>query len=308
MRSLLAFLMFFLLLGTGYSQVLAQTTQPLVPVDSTNVLIGDDQIPVGSAAATLSATLQPSETKESDITQPSGEAQQTLTTYLKNHHPAELSWHNPLQHLIYQAVEKGLNANIVVLLLLFPLIASVIAFSRHVIGLEGYGVYTPAVMSVAFVSTGFTTGITMFLAIFAAAIISRWLVSSLKLQYLPRTALMLWGVAVAVLMFLIISSILGVQALLSLNIFPLLIMMLLSENFMETQLMSTRSKAFRLTLETLGLAGFCSLIISFEPLQRVVILNPELTLLVVALFTVAIGRYTGLRFMERFRFHSIIES
>ena len=208
----------------------------------------------------------------------------------------------------FDAVRNGLSANLIVLLLLFPLIAALIAFSRHVVGLEGYGVYTPAVLSVAFVSTGIPTGITIFVAVLAAALLSRFLIKRLRLQYLPRTALMLWGVALAVMLFISLSSALGLDTLHSLNIFPLLIIILLSENFMETQLMSTRSKALRLTFETLVLAALCSLIISFEPIQRLVILNPELTVACVALITIAIGRYTGLRLLERIRFKPIIDS
>ncbi len=310
MKALLLFgLIWSFFCFTSTQPVVAQTVQQLqyVVEDNIDPLILENNS-VSTQSATFSGAVTTSQPKESDITQPSGETQQTLTNYLFAHPPSQLNWYNPLQHLIFDAVRNGLSANLIVLLLLFPLIAALIAFSRHVVGLEGYGVYTPAVLSVAFVSTGIPTGITIFVAVLAAALLSRFLIKRLRLQYLPRTALMLWGVALAVMLFISLSSALGLDTLQSLNIFPLLIIILLSENFMETQLMSTRSKALRLTFETLVLAALCSLIISFEPIQRLVILNPELTVACVALITIAIGRYTGLRLLERIRFKPIIDS
>jgi hypothetical protein len=226
---------------------------------------------------------------------------------LDEHPISALSWHNPVQVAIRQAIENGLPANIIVVLLLFPLIASMIAASRHVIGLTGFGIYIPAVLAVAFVSTGVLMGVATFLAVLAAAIISHKVVKRLKLPYLPRTAMLLWGVSVFILGILIASSILGLQALISINIFPLLITMLLSENFMETQLLNSQKEAIRLTLETLFIAIFCSFLISLETVQQFVLLRPELTLLGTVLVNSAIGRYSGLRLLEYLRFQSILE-
>ena len=76
---------------------------------------------------------------------------------------------------------------------------------------------------------------------------------------------------------------------------------------METQLMSSQSQAVRLTLETVLIAIVCSLLISLDSVQTFVLLNPELTIATVALFNVIVGKYSGLRFLEYFRFRSIIE-
>lgn len=106
---------------------------------------------------------------------------------------------------------------------------------------------------------------------------------------------------------MIISSLYEMTIFLAVSIFPLLIIMLLTENFMETQLMSSQSQAVRLTVETVLIAIVGSLIISSEVLQRTVILNPEATIIGVAIINILVGKYSGLRFLEYFRFESILE-
>jgi hypothetical protein len=175
------------------------------------------------------------------------------------------------------------------------------------IGLRGFGVYTPAVLAVAFVSTGIFNGITLFLIVLATTMIARKVMRHLKLQYLPRTAMMMWAVSIGVLLFLLTTGFFGMSVFYSLNIFTILIIMLLSENFMETQLMSSQSEAIRLTVETIFLATISSFLIASTTIQQAVILNPELTLIIVAFLNIAVGKYSGLRLLEYLRFKDIIE-
>jgi hypothetical protein len=262
-----------------------------------------------SAVATPSAVVEtkPVEKNDKDITLPTSPEKDKLIEILDKNPVAPLSWNNPLQHAIRRAIHNGFPVNIIVLILLFPLITSVISFSRHVIGLKGFGVYTPAVLSVAFVSTGIVNGIFLFIVVLTAAMLMRKILKKLNLQYLPRTAMLLWGVSILTLIVLIGLSFVPVTTLTPVNIFPLLIIMLLTENFMETQLSSSQSEATQLTIETVVTAIFCTLMISSDFVQRNVILQPELTLVLVAIFNIIVGKYAGLRLLEWIRFRSIID-
>jgi hypothetical protein len=260
---------------------------------------------LASASAEAEQRLQ--EKKDQDITETGGRQKGKLATFLDENPIGDLTWHNPLQHAIRQAIANGLPANIIVLIMLFPFIASVIAASRHVIGLKGFGIYIPAVLSVAFVSTGIATGVVIFIAVLLAASIARLTVRKLKLPFLPRTAMMLWVVSFLIAALLIGSSWFGVASLLTLNIFPLLIIMLLTENFLSTQLFSSQKEALSITFETLLIAVICAFIINMEQVQQLVLLYPEISLLVVAAINLLVGKYTGLRILERTRFQSIIE-
>lgn len=279
-------------------------------------VLGIEDIATDSAISTESTRLAtPSaevvekiqEKKDQDITEPSGKQKTKLESYLDEKTPQPLTWHNFLQHAIRIAVSNGLSANVVVLILLFPVIASIISITRHLIGLQSFGIYTPAVLSVAFVSTGIIVGISIFFIILATTLLFRKLFRILRLQFLPRTAMLLWGMSITILAIFVLSSSFGFTFFLNVTIFPLLILMLLTENFIETQLASSQSQALRLTIETALVAVVCSLIISLEFLQKMAILNPELLLVVVPIINIIVGRYSGLRLFEYIRFRSIID-
>lgn len=288
------------------SVVFAQTNDLLEEIlDASPGAVATEEGSLASASAQAEQQLQ--EKKDQDITETGGKQKSKLAAYLDEHPIGPLSWHNPLQHAIRQAIANGLPANIIVLLLLFPVVTSIIAFARHVIGLKGFGVFIPAVLSVAFASTGILTGVIVFIIVLLAATIAKLSVKQLHLPLLPRTAMLLWVVSLLVALTLIASSWFGVASLLSLNIFPILIVMLITENFISTQLFNSQKEALSITFETLLVAVLCAFLINMESIQQLVLLYPELSLVAVAIINIIVGRYTGLRLLEKTRFQSIIE-
>lgn len=303
--------LFFAILAFSASvlPIFAQTASPSADLSaSESALATNSATATSSAAATISATIVPivTEKAEKDITVTTPKNQDKLVEFLNQNPIGPLSWYNPLQQGMRRAIQNGVPANIIVLILLFPVITAVISVARHVIGLKGFGIYTPAVLSVAFLSTGILNGIILFLVTLAASTVMKKLLSRLKLQYLPRTAMMLWGVSVIMLLILIGLSFVPFSIIFTIGIFPLLIIMLLTEDFLGSQLAGSQSEARQLTIETLIIAIFCSVIIGWEPIQQFVLLQPELTLIAVAALNMIVGRYTGLRLLEWLRFRTII--
>ncbi len=263
-----------------------------------------EEAKLASPSAELVGKLQ--QKADEDITETSGQQKSKLAAYLDEHPIGPVAWHNIVQKAIRKAIASGMPANIIVILLIFPVIASLVALSRHIIGLKGFGIYIPAVLSVAFVSTGVTTGVIVFASVLVSALISRPILKKLKLPVLPRTAMLLFSVSTAILALLLIGSVYSIDMVLNISIFPLLIIILLTENFMETQLFNSQKEALQITFETLLTAVLCSLIIGSEEIQKFVILRPELTLLGVALINIFIGKYTGLRLLEYLRFRDLL--
>ncbi|HNQ16981.1 MAG TPA: 7TM domain-containing protein [Candidatus Woesebacteria bacterium] len=247
------------------------------------------------------------EKKDQDLTDTGGKQIGELTAYLYQNPPEPLSWNNFLQHAIFNTVKEGVPANIIVVVILFPVVASLIAASRHVIGLKGFGIYIPAVLSVAFVSTGVIPGLLMFMAISGTAFITSRLLKQTNLPYLPRTALLLWTISIGIIGLLILAPILKVTQLMSVNIFPILILVLLSENFLDAQAHSKESQALALTVETIILAIVASVLFKWGTLQRIALSEPELLLFLTAVVNIIIGKFSGLRVSERLRFGAIIE-
>jgi hypothetical protein len=281
----------------------ASSAGSLVALDASPAAETSDSAKLSSPSAEVVEKLQ--QKTDQDITETSGQKKSVLAAYLDEHPIGALSWKNFLQKAIRKAIANGMPANLIVILLIFPIIASLVAFSRHVIGLKGFGIYIPAVLSVAFVSTGILTGTVVFAAVLLTALIARPILKKLKLPMLPRTAMLLLCVSIAILALMLIGSIYNINLIFNISIFPLLIIILLTENFMESQLLSSQKEALEITFETLLMAVVCSLILGSESIQKFVILRPELTLFSVAIINLAIGKYTGLRILEYLRFKDL---
>ncbi|HOZ03565.1 MAG TPA: 7TM domain-containing protein [Candidatus Woesebacteria bacterium] len=294
--------------------VYAQTTQPTNPITINEVIM--EPLDATLSASTISGSLSsPSaeveekiqEKKDKDLTDTSGKQKSELAIFLDQNPPQPLSWNNFLQHAIRSAVSSGVPANVIVLTLLFPVAAALIAASRHIVGLKGFGIYIPTVLSVAFVSTGIIPGIIIFAAITIMALVFNKLIKKIRIPYLPRTALLLWTISVGIFGLLMLAPILNVTNLMTVNIFPILILMLLSENFLDAQSKSKESQAVALTIETIILASISSWLLNWDFLQKVALKEPELLLLITALASLIIGKFSGLRVSERLRFRDIIE-
>jgi hypothetical protein len=249
-------------------------------------------------AATPSGIVEKQVEEKPDLTQPTQEVKGKLERVLEANPVGPLSWNNFLQVAVVRAVKNGVPANTVVLVLLFPLIVAIVAAARHLIGIRGVGILTPALLSVAFLATGITSGVLLFLIILAVATIARQLLKRLKLQYLPRMALLLWFVSAGVFATLLLASFYDFGNLVTVGIFPILILMLLAETFIDIQAGRSASEARDIILQTFLLAMLSSLLLAWDMVQRVVLLNPEIVFLGVAVFDLFVGKYTGLRLSE----------
>jgi hypothetical protein len=219
-----------------------------------------------------------------------------------------VGWLNPVKYAIRGAVSVGVPANTIVLLLLLPLVASIIAATRHLIGIRGFGIFLPAALSVVFVATGPVLGITLFLVIVAASTVARMILRKTKvqLQYLPRMALLLQVVVIAVLVVLFSAPVIKHPDLTTVSIFPVLILALLAEDFSRVQIGKSAKVAINITTETLVLALISFMFLTLESIQKFALLNPEVLLIGVFIFNLIVGKYVGLRLVEIWRFKKLI--
>lgn len=240
-----------------------------------------------------------------NLTQPTGEAQNKLEKVLKDNPVGELNWHNFLRFAIQQSVNNGVPVNTVVLIILFPLIVALVAAARHLIGIRGAGILTPALLSVAFLATGIWAGVALFVVILLVTVAGRAALAHFKLQYLPRVSLLLWVVSGAVFLTLFLSSIASISPLVTVGIFPILILMLLAETFIDIQQGRSGGEARTLIFQTFVLAMISSLLLGWEIVQKAVLLWPEAIFFGVAVFDLFMGRYTGLRLTEYLMYRGV---
>ena len=162
-------------------------------------------------------------------------------------------------------------------------------------------------LAVALLATGIRVGLILFVVIWLAATIARFVTKKLRLQYLPRMALLMWLVSVGVLAMMVGGVNLGFGSVSAVSIFPILILMLLTENFIEVQTGKSMREAIAVTLQTMVMAVVAAGLMRLDLVQKTVLLYPEISLLLIALFDVYVGKYVGLRALEWAKFRKVIK-
>ena len=283
------------------------TTLVLTFAVVTNVL-AQKPSPTGTASPSAELKVEPIPIPRPDLTQITEETVGPLEKLLAEQSLGPIWPTNPIKYAIRAAVKAGVPPNTIVLLLLLSVIAAIIAAARHIVGIRGFGIFLPAALAVVFVATGPVVGIILFLIIVAVSTVTRLILRKLKikLQYLPRMALLLLFVVMGVLGVLFATPVIKQPDLTNVSIFPVLVLVLLAEDFSKVQIGKSAKTAINLTTETLILSLASYVFLTLKPLQEFALLNPEILLLSVAIFDFFLGKYVGLRFVEFWRFRKLI--
>lgn len=205
-------------------------------------------------------------------------------------------------------LERGIPRDALVLVLMLPVVATLIAAAREIIGIKGFGIYTSLIISFAFVRTGLSYGILIFILVILTGTLLRFLIKRSRILYLPRMAIILTGVAFAIFLLFFWAAFSRqndfiIQA--EFFIFPIIIMITLVEKFIAAQIERGEKTAVVLTIETLGLALVSFLVIQTPALRTLALEWPLGVFAGVILINVALGKWTGLRIVEYFRFKEL---
>lgn len=204
-------------------------------------------------------------------------------------------------------ISEGVPYETVKLLLMLPVIATVIALFRQVMGIKAFGIYTPLLITFAFLATnGIKYGIAIFIAVILIGMIMRFVLRPWRLLYLPRVAIMLTVVAVTILVLLTFGGNMKRTGLAAVSIFPILIMITMVEKFITVQIEKGNRAAILLAIETLAISILGYYIASWGSLIRIIILYPWVILLTVPI-NIILGKWTGLRLSEYWRFREVIK-
>lgn len=212
--------------------------------------------------------------------------------------------------LIETFIMQGVPVQTVTLLLMLPIVATLVAFFRQVIGIKAFGIYTPSIITfalLAFDPNGVKYGIAIFVSVIVVGMLARLLLKKFRLLYLPRVAITLSIISLAILGILVVGGEFRRTGLASVSIFPLLIMITLAEKFISTQIEKGSRVAFILAAETLLISIVGYFLIGWNTLTSLLLQYPWIVLFTFAI-NVLLGKWTGLRLSEYFRFRKILKS
>ena len=190
---------------------------------------------------------------------------------------------------------------------IFPLAILVIVLMRNVIGLQTMGTFTPMLLAMSLVKTGFWPGLLCFAIIMVLGLSIRFLMSKFNLLLVPRIS----AVVIFVILIMQFLTVIGYQ--LEFNIaqsavfFPIIIMSWIIERASITWEEDGALNACREIVFSLIVAIATYFVISSEYIRHIMFAFNELNL-VILFIVMLLGTYTGYRLMELKRFRPLVKS
>jgi hypothetical protein len=313
MKLFYSFFLLVILLGPSVGQAQSaerqgfqfKSNESLETTAATNTATATD---VASASVTAASIInqRQSLTPSNDLTQPEELPEKTAILSLFESRPVkEPGLFNFMAYWVQEAVRVGIPANTIFLILLTPFLAFFVSFVRVVIGLPTLDMLVPIALAFALVAVGITVGLLVLTAILIASYFSKISLSKVRIMFYPKRSLSMIFLALAVFAALTLGVVLEFEQILSVSIFPILVLMLLGDMIVSVQLHKSSAETFVITGTTIfiGLVGYVTA--TSSTIQNMVILYPEIILLVIPA-NIIVGRYFGLRVLEVFRFNKVV--
>lgn len=230
----------------------------------------------------------------------------------------DIHFYNFMSYFVNYLVDNKIPMSSIILILLLPIIATVIAFMKQVIGISTLGVYTPTILTLTFWFLGLQFGLTTFLILLTIGGITRHILKKFRILFIPKMAIVL--TLVSLTLFAILTLSIAVTSFdhdffSPTTIFALIIMSTLTEKFVSVQNEKGLRSAILIMAKTIFVSIIALLIIGgkinlmlFEiewPLVRNIIQNYPETIFIVIIANVFLGKWAGLRLLEYFRFREV---
>lgn len=219
----------------------------------------------------------------------------------------ELKPTNFLSFIINFMINKAVPIETILLVLMLPIVAALIALMRQVIGIETFGIYTPTIVALSFVATGLKYGLAVFLLILIVGTLGRLILKKARLLHTPKLAIVIVFVSMAILAMLAEGSVSSRTGLISISIFPMLIMMILVEKFVNVQVEKGIKTAIKISIETLLISILCYFIVTWQTLRNALLTYPEIIFGTIVINFI-LGKWTGLTLREYWRFREVVKA
>ena len=186
-------------------------------------------------------------------------------------------------------------------LLLLPVAALVICVFRNVIGVASFGTFGPALVGLVFRDLASLPGILVFVGLILIGWRARRILDRFHLLQVPRTALMLSLIVILLIGIIAVASHYQIAITKYVSLFPIIILTGMVERFWTLEEEDGARSSFGTLLGTLVIAATVAVVVSGRWVADALFHYPEAIGLVMA-GQLVLGRYTGYRLAELFRF------
>ncbi len=190
------------------------------------------------------------------------------------------------------------------ILLLVPVGAFIMLILRNLVGIKTFGTFMPVLVALAFNWTGLIAGLVLFATIISLGLLVRFYMERLKLLLVPRLTAVLIVVVLLMALVSVVSNKLGLNVGLSVALFPMIILTMTIERVSVAWEERGAAYSIKQTLGSLAIAALAYTAMGQPRLQHLIFVFPELLLVLLAV-TLILGRYSGYRLSELFRFRAL---
>lgn len=190
-------------------------------------------------------------------------------------------------------------------LMIFPLAILVVVIMRNVIGVTTMGTFTPMLLAMSLVKTGFVPGLICFSLMLGLGLIMRAVVARLNLLLVPRISFVVIFVILLIQILAVIGYKLNYGIISSAIFFPIIITAWIIERASITWEEEGAVNTLKEIFYTLVTAVVTYFVISSDYVRHIMFAFNELNL-VILFIVMLLGTYTGYRLTELSRFAPLI--
>ena len=190
-------------------------------------------------------------------------------------------------------------------LITIPVGITILVFLRQFIGVKTLGTFMPVLIGIAFRETALINGVLLFTVLVALGLALRFYLERLQLLLVPRLAVVLIFIVIAMAAITVLLTEANQSIGLSISLFPMVILTMTIERMSIVWEENSASEAIKQGLGSLAVASVTYLAMTNMQIEYLMYQFPELLLVLMGL-CVLMGRYTGLRLSEYWRFRDLV--
>ncbi|KKR06390.1 MAG: Transglutaminase-like protein [candidate division WS6 bacterium GW2011_GWF2_39_15] len=214
-----------------------------------------------------------------------------------------------MQELTQWLLSHGVSISMLQIVVFIPILATLVNISRYFIGFKSFGIYAPIILALAYRYTGLSYGLLITMLVVLSSFIGYTIMRRIRMHYLARVAINYVIVSIVVIFGIALLDsieILGFTNFEAVDPLALISIAAMSDFFIKMYVKKSIGATVRVLAETVLIAVIGWYLISSS--QIIGYLLDNLWMLGVFLIVnLLIGRFTGLRIKEYFRFSYIVK-
>ncbi len=219
---------------------------------------------------------------------------------------------------IQYLITAGLPVETLYALLALPVIATAITVSRYIVGWKSLTVYTHILLVYAMMAmiqatgthsamhtlNGLAMALVIILPIVFLSLFIQHTTAMIRMHFTAKVSALMALLALWMIVLLYVAHEVGAVQFTAIHPLALIMSIVVLDPFVKSLIRKGSIKTFKLVSGTLSLSLLLSLVMSSPVTQKIILSYPSISLLA-GIVSIVVGRWTGLRLSEIFRFKDI---